>query len=90
MLITKQLNRIALFLGPVVIWLAILHTSAVEAQDARMREQQKELDLSGAGSLTYSPDEKLMAGLTKLYGDSGPGSLVKVWSVREKRLLHKQ
>lgn len=70
------------------VGVAIFHTVGLYAQDADIKERLKGVDLSGAGSLTLSPNEERVAGLTVLYGKSGPGSLIKIWAIKEKRLLH--
>ena len=77
---TFQQRLASLVFVPTFACLAMLPTSAVEAQEARIREQQKALDLSGARNLTYSLDGEFVAGLK--------GSLVKIWSIKKKMLLH--
>ncbi|TWT60761.1 WD40 repeat domain-containing protein [Rubinisphaera italica] len=85
---TLNLRVVALLVAPIIAWFAILDMPVVEAQEAKISEQQKDLDLSGAENLTYSRNREFVVGLTRLYGDSGPGSLIKIWSVAEQRLLH--
>lgn len=59
-----------------------------ESKDIKIEERLEGVDLSGVGSLTLSPNGELAAGLKVLYGESGPGSLVNVWAIKEKRLVH--
>ena len=67
---------------------AILHASPVDAQDASIREQLEGVDLKGVQELSLSPNGELAAGLTKLYPNSGSFSLIKIWSVKKKQLVH--
>ena len=71
---------------------AILHTTPVDAQDASIREQLEGVELKGVQELRLSPNGELAAGLTKLYPNPGPRSgsfsLIKIWSVKKKQLVH--
>ncbi len=59
-----------------------------ECQDDTTGERLMGVDLSGVRSLTFSSNGKLAAGLKSLYGKRGPGSLVKIWTIKDKKLLH--
>jgi len=71
---------------------AILHATPVDAQDASLREQLEGVDLKGVEDLRLSPNGELAAGLTRLYPNPGPRSgsfsLIKIWSVKKKQLVH--
>lgn len=79
-----ELALLAAFVGLAII----LHTSALQAQETHIRKRLEGGDLSGVGSLTLSPNGELVAGLAVLHGESGPGSLIKIWTIKEKKLLH--
>lgn len=73
-------------------------TTALGGQDSQIRSQYEELDLADARRLTVSPDGELLAGLVRLPSlprgprdtrtPKDPGSLLKVWSLHEKQILH--
>ena len=85
-------KAIRLIVHATLFAVAIIHTTPLHAQDADIRKQLQGVDLTGVKHLTLSPDGELAAGLTKLYDNPGKGagsySLVKVWSVKDKQLLH--
>lgn len=64
----------------------------VPAQNAELKKQLHGVDLTGVKQLKSSPDGELAAGLTELYDNPGPRSgsfsLIKIWSIKEQKLLH--
>lgn len=46
------------------------------------------LDLSTAKKITLSPDNRLATGLTVLHENKGTSSVIKVWDIKKKILLH--
>ena len=75
-----------------LVTVAIVHTTPSRGQDADIKKQLEGVDLEGVQQLRLSPNGELVAGLTKLYENPGKGagsfSLVKIWSVKKKQLLH--
>ncbi|MFK7910082.1 MAG: WD40 repeat domain-containing protein [Akkermansiaceae bacterium] len=71
--------------------LSLTHT--VQADDSAIKKQLQGVDLKGVHHLTLSLDGKLAAGFTGLHSNpgtrSGSYSLFKIWSVKDKKLLHK-
>jgi len=87
-----SLRAIGLLLGAALIGVAILDTVPLYAQDADIKEQLQGVDLTGVKQLRLSPNGELAAGLTGLYDNPGPRSgsfsLIKIWSIGKKELVH--
>ena len=67
---------------------AIVHTTPLHAQDANIKERLQGVDLTGLNQLKLSPNGELAARLTVLYEkESGPESLIKIWSIKSKELV---
>ncbi|MDE0864781.1 MAG: hypothetical protein OSA98_13405 [Rubripirellula sp.] len=87
-----SLRAIDLLLGAALIGVAILDTVPLHSQDTDIKEQLQGVDLTGVKQLKLSPNGKLAAGLTGLYDNpgsrSGSFSLIKIWSIGKKELVH--
>ena len=72
--------------------LTILQSPPLHAQDADIKKLLKGVDLTGVQELRLSPNGELAAGLTGLHPIPGPRSgsfsLIKIWSIRRKELMH--
>ena len=88
--IARVVSRLLVY--TTLVSVAIVNASASRGQDSDIKKQLEGVDLDGVQQLRLSPNGELAAGLTKLYSNPGYGtgsfSLVKVWSVKEKQLLH--
>ncbi|MDF1844813.1 MAG: DPP IV N-terminal domain-containing protein [Rubripirellula sp.] len=88
--IAQAVSRLLVY--ATLVSVTIVHAPASRGQDPDIKKQLQGVDLEGVQQLRLSPNGELAAGLTKLYANPGYGSgsfsLVKVWSVKEKQLLH--
>lgn len=88
-----RLNASRLLLYATLVVGVLVQATPSRGQAADIRKQLEGVDLEGVQKIRLSPDGKLAAGLTKLYDNPGSMwgsfSLVRIWSVKKKRLLHK-
>lgn len=77
----------ATFAGPTSFTLVALH-----AQDVEVRDLLKGVDLTGVQDFRLSPNEEFVAGLTRLSPIPGPRSgsfsLIRIWTIQKKELVH--
>ena len=66
----------------------VVHAPASRGQEADIKKQLQGVDLEGVKQLTLSHNGELAAGLTVVYRNHRAESLVKVWSIKEKQLVH--
>ena len=87
-----RLTAARLLVYATLVAVTIVHAAPSYGQDANIKKQLEGVDLEGIQQLRLSPNGELAAGLTKLYENPGKGagsfSLVKIWSVKKKQLLH--
>jgi len=84
-----RLKAVGLLVCATLVAVEMVHTTPLHAQDADIKEHLEGVDLTGVKQLTFSPDGELAAGLTVLHEkDSGPESLIKIWSIKKKKILH--
>lgn len=90
-------NHIFLRASHFLTYIILFAVTAVQAppslgQNANIKKQLTGVDFEGIQQLRLSPDGELAAGITGLYDNPGgkwsTHSLVKVWSVKTKKLLH--
>jgi len=87
-----RLTAARLLVYATLVAVTTLHAAPSCGQDADIKKQLEGVDLEGVQQLRLSPNGKLVAGLTKHYDNPGPRSgafsLIKIWSVKKKQLLH--
>ena len=87
-----RLKATRLIVCATLVAVTTVHAAPSCGQDADIKKQLEGVGIEGVQQLRLSPNGELVAGLTKLYDNPGYGagsfSLVKVWSVKKKQLLH--
>ena len=68
--------------------LMLFFFTPAHAQDLIGDQGLEGLDLSTLKKITLSPDERLATGLTVLHENKGTSSVIKVWDIKKKILLH--
>ncbi len=71
-----------------IVLLMIFFFTPTQAQEFAGDKRLKGLDLSTAKKITLSPDTRLATGLTVLHENKGTSSVIKVWDIKKKILLH--
>jgi WD40 repeat protein len=70
------------------VLLMIFFFTPAQAQNPLNDNRLRGLDLSAAKKITFSPNNELAAGLTVLHENKGTSSVIKVWGIKKKKLLH--
>ena len=81
----RRILKAILFVPSLVITIASAAFS--QSEDGASVQPKQELDQPKRKGLTLSPDGDLAAELIVLFGNEGPGSLIKIWSVNPRELL---
>ena len=68
--------------------LIVAHVAVAWGQDVDIKKQMEGVDLEGVKQLTLSHNGELAAGLTVVYRNHHAESLMKVWSIKAKQLVH--